>query len=142
MPDIMHQIQVMGPDEIVRFFALGFNGLRVASATVNMSLNITGYALDEFERDVGRRRFNNMFETYCVARPMQYGCCPQYWNLIFAVVQLLTGHDFTIKTAIRSWNNNQRYGAEHNDRYGVYHFIGGNLIMMGSHVLSFDNFIK
>lgn len=50
MPELFHQIRVLTPLQLVKYFSLMFYGLHVATGTTNISLNLCGFVLDEYNR--------------------------------------------------------------------------------------------
>lgn len=123
-------------------FCLGNYIIKAAASTVNISNNTAGYALDEYNRGNERRQFGDMIRAIYQQKDATINGYCRFFDLTFSVINLMTGHDYSVPNVIREFNMSHGYGLNHADGYGVYHFISGSLPLCDGRVLCIDNYIK
>lgn len=128
-------------DQIVQLFAVGFVLTAAASTTVLQSFGIEGGILDAYYRRQNHQLFTSIWRGIADAVYVGVRSDVPYFRFVSTVLQCMTGYDHQILHQHRVFNNGNTYGAAHNDRYGVYQFLTGNLPLRQFSVLCINDFI-
>lgn len=128
-------------DQIVQLFAIGYVITTSASTTVLQSFGIEGGILDAYYRRQNHQFFTTIWRGIADAPYVGTRSDVPYFRFVSTVIQFLTGYDHQIMHQHRVFNNGLTYGAAHNDRYGVYHLLTGNLPLRQVSVLCINEFI-
>lgn len=127
--------------DLMRVMCLGFAIISASSTSVSIAFNIIGAHLDAFNRAIAMPAFASWYRMFMTTASTDVYMQAPYFAFITHVVTSMTGHKMFLQHIMRTFNRDITY-QHFADRYGVYHFLTGQLPIRTNSVLCIDNFIK